>query len=196
MNKSSNKKELLIHAGYPRCASSFLQDKVFNNFKDIYYVNRNKEFRTLIKQFNYRAEFGENIREKYFNLFFPGLKNKAIVSDEQFIGSIFSGCSNASMILENIVYLELLRRGYKIWTGTLRNAEIDFIAKNRNGEIEYYQVAWEISNAKTEDREFTSLEKVKDNYPKILLSTESFPQNRAGITHKNVFDWLLENENQ
>jgi len=102
MNKSSNKKELLIHAGYPRCASSFLQDKVFNNFKDIYYVNRNKEFRTLIKQFNYRAEFGENIREKYFNLFFPGLKNKAIVSDEQFIGSIFSGCSNASMILDKI----------------------------------------------------------------------------------------------
>ena len=105
------------------------------------------------------------------------------------------GTADRGHILENIVYLELLRRGYKIWTGTLRNAEIDFIAKNRNGEIEYYQVAWEISNAKTENREFTSLEKVKDNYPKFLLSTESFPQNRAGITHKNVFDWLLENEN-
>ena len=98
-------------------------------------------------------------------------------------------------ILENIVYLELLRRGYKIWTGTLRNAEIDFIAKNRNGEIEYYQVAWEISNAETEKREFASLEKVKDNYPKYLLSTESFTQNRAGIIHKNVFEWLLENDN-
>ena len=98
-------------------------------------------------------------------------------------------------ILENIVYLELLRRGYKIWTGTLRNAEIDFIAKNRNGEIEYYQVAWEISNTETEKREFASLEKVKDNYPKYLLSTESFTQNRAGIIHKNVFEWLLKNDN-
>lgn len=94
-------------------------------------------------------------------------------------------------ILENIVYLELIRRGYKIWTGTLRNAEIDFIAKNRNGEIEYYQVAWEISNPETEKREFRSLEKVKDNYPKYLLSTTSFPQNKAGIISKNVFEWLL-----
>lgn len=102
---------------------------------------------------------------------------------------------NRGHILENIVYLELVRRGYKIWTGTLRNAEIDFIAKNRNGEIEYYQVAWEISNSQTEKREFASLEKVKDNYPKYLLSTTSFPQNRAGIISKNVFEWLLNNDN-
>ncbi|MCL2313175.1 MAG: ATP-binding protein [Firmicutes bacterium] len=95
-------------------------------------------------------------------------------------------------ILENVVYLELLRRGYKIWTGTLRNGEIDFTVKNRNGEIEYYQVTWEISTTETEEREFTPLESVKDNYPKYLLSTESFPQNRAGIIHKNVFEWLLE----
>ena len=95
-------------------------------------------------------------------------------------------------ILENVVYLELLRRGYKIWTGTLRNGEIDFIIKNRNGEIEYYQVAWKITNEETENREFLSLETVKDNYPKFLLSTESFPQGRAGIVHKNVFEWLLE----
>jgi predicted AAA+ superfamily ATPase len=95
-------------------------------------------------------------------------------------------------ILENVVYLELLRRGYKIWTGTLRNGEIDFTVKNRNGEIEYYQVSWEISSPETEEREFTPLETVKDNYPKFLLTTESFPQSRAGIVHKNVFEWLLE----
>ncbi len=94
-------------------------------------------------------------------------------------------------ILENIVFLELLRRGYKIWTGTLRNAEIDFIAKNKEGEIEYFQVTWKISNEETEKREFGSLEKIKDNYPKYLLSTESFPQNKNGIIHKNVFEWLL-----
>lgn len=97
-------------------------------------------------------------------------------------------------ILENVVYLELLRRGYKIWTGTLRNGEIDFIVKNRNGEIEYYQVAWEISTVETEEREFRPLESIKDNYPKLLLTTESFPQSRAGIIHKNVFEWLLEKE--
>jgi len=95
-------------------------------------------------------------------------------------------------ILENVVYLELLRRGYKIWTGRLRNGEIDFTVKNRNGEIEYYQVSWEISTGETQRREFTPLETIKDNYPKFLLTTESFTQNKAGIIHKNVFEWLLE----
>ncbi len=99
--------------------------------------------------------------------------------------------SNRGHILENVVYLELLRRGYKIWTGTLRNAEIDFIVKNKMGDVEYYQVSWEMSNEETAKREFASLEKVKDNYPKNLLSTESFPESRNGIIHQNVFEWLL-----
>lgn len=100
--------------------------------------------------------------------------------------------SDRGHLLENIVYLELLRRGYKIWTGTLRNAEVDFVAKNRSGNIEYYQVSWEMTNAETIEREYGALEKVKDNYPKFLLSTESFPQGRNGIIHKNVFEWLLD----
>lgn len=99
--------------------------------------------------------------------------------------------ANRGHILENIVYLELLRRGHKIWTGRLRNSEIDFTVKNPLGEIEYYQVSWKISNIETEKREFSPLESLKDNYPKYLLSTESFTQNRNGIIHKNVFEWLL-----
>jgi len=95
-------------------------------------------------------------------------------------------------ILENIVYLELLRRGFKIWTGRLRNAEVDFTVKNRNGEIEYYQISWEISNNETQKREFATLEAIKDNYPKFLLTTDGFTQNKYGIIHKNVFEWLLE----
>ncbi|GAB6013503.1 ATP-binding protein [Viscerimonas tarda] len=94
-------------------------------------------------------------------------------------------------ILENIVYLELLRRGYKVWTGSLRNAEVDFVVKNKFGDIEYYQVSWNIDNEKTLEREFSPLETIKDNYPKFLLTTDSFPQNRNGITHLNVFEWLL-----
>lgn len=121
-------------------------------------------------------------QEKYY-LVDIGLLNVLIGRDRT---------ANRGHILENVVYLELLRRGYKVWTGTLRNAEIDFTVKNRNGEIEYYQVSWEISNTETEKREFSPLEMVRDNYPKFLLSTESFPQNKAGIIHKNVFNWLLE----
>jgi predicted AAA+ superfamily ATPase len=120
-------------------------------------------------------------QEKYY-LVDVGLLNVLLGRDRR---------TDRGHLLENIVYLELLRRGYKIWTGTLRNGEIDFTAKNRHGEIEYYQVAWDISNSETENREFSPLESVKDNYPKYLLSSESFPKSRSGIMHKNVFLWLL-----
>ena len=95
-------------------------------------------------------------------------------------------------ILENVVYLELLRRGKKVWTGTSRNTEVDFVCKTKTGDIEYYQVAWQISNEKTEEREFRALKGIKDNYPKLLLTTDGFTQDRGGIKHQNVFNWLLE----
>jgi predicted AAA+ superfamily ATPase len=94
-------------------------------------------------------------------------------------------------VLENVVFLELLRRGYKIWTGTSRNSEVDFVCKTPTGDIEYYQVAWQMSNEKTLDREFGSLEKINDNYPKYILTTDSFILNRSGVKHLNVFNWLL-----
>ncbi len=95
-------------------------------------------------------------------------------------------------ILENIVFLELLRRGNKVWTGTSRNSEVDFVCKTKTGDIEYYQVAWQMSNDKTVEREFGSLEKINDNYPKYLLTTDGFTQDRSGIKHLNVFNWLLD----
>jgi predicted AAA+ superfamily ATPase len=95
-------------------------------------------------------------------------------------------------ILENVVYLELLRRGNKIWTGTTRNTEVDFVCKSPTGDIEYYQVAWQMTNESTVEREFGSLEKINDNYPKYLLTTDSFTQNRSGVKHLNVFNWLLD----
>jgi len=95
-------------------------------------------------------------------------------------------------ILENVVYLELLRRGYKIWTGTSRNSEVDFVCKTPTGDIEYYQIAWQLPNEKTVEREYGSLERINDNYPKYLLTTESFTPNRGGgVHHLNVFNWLV-----
>ncbi len=95
-------------------------------------------------------------------------------------------------LLENIIYLELLRRGNKIWTGTTRNTEVDFVCKSPKGDIEYYQVAWQMTNESTLEREFGALEKINDNYPKYLLTTDAFTQNRSGIKHLNVFNWLLQ----
>jgi predicted AAA+ superfamily ATPase len=100
--------------------------------------------------------------------------------------------SNRGHILENIVYLELLRRGNKIWTGTDRTSEVDFVCRTPLGDINYIQVAWQLSDEKTMEREFSALEKIKDNYPKLLLTTDSYTQNRGGIKMLNVFQWLLD----
>lgn len=100
--------------------------------------------------------------------------------------------SNRGHILENIVYLELLRRGNKIWTGTDRTSEVDFVCRTPLGDINYIQVAWLLSDEKTVEREFSALEKIKDNYPKLLLTTDSYTQNRNGIKMLNAFQWLLD----
>ena len=60
--------------------------------------------------------------------------------------------------------------------------------------MEYYQVAWQMTDEKTIEREFSALEKIKDNYPKYLLTTDGFTQDRNGIRHLNVFHWLLNNK--
>jgi uncharacterized protein len=120
-------------------------------------------------------------QEKYY-LVDPGLLN-ILVGKER--------TTDRGHILENVVYLELMRRGNKVWTGTARNHEVDFVCKTPNGEIEYYQVAWQLASEKTVEREFSALEKISDNYPKFLLTTDSFTQNRNGIKHLNVFSWLL-----
>lgn len=120
-------------------------------------------------------------QEKYY-LVDPGLLN-VLAGRER--------TADRGHILENVVYLELLRRGNKVWTGTSRSAEVDFVCKTRTGDIEYYQIAWQIDTENTANREWGALEKIKDNYPKYLLTTDSFTQSRNGIKHLNVFNWLL-----
>jgi predicted AAA+ superfamily ATPase len=123
-------------------------------------------------------------QEKYY-LVDVGLLNVLVGKDR---------ITDRGHILENIVFLELVRRGNKIWTGTDRNSEVDFVCKTPSGDINYFQVAWQLSDEKTSEREFRSLEKIRDNYPKFLLTTDSFTQDRFGIKHMNVFSWLLTNE--
>ena len=95
-------------------------------------------------------------------------------------------------ILENVVYLELIRRGYKVNVGKCYNVEVDFVA-TKNNTVEYYQVALSVLNDDTLERELASLEKIKNNYPKFLLTTDLGEGENEGIKRINVFDWLLEN---
>jgi predicted AAA+ superfamily ATPase len=92
--------------------------------------------------------------------------------------------------LENIVYLELLSRGYKVNIGKLNDLEIDFIATRSNQQI-YLQVSYLLADNKTIAREFGALEKITDNYPKIVLSLDKFfDSNRNGIKWYNLIEFL------
>ena len=95
-------------------------------------------------------------------------------------------------ILENIVYLELLRRGYKVYTGKVDDLEIDFVAENKNG-LEYYQVSLTTREEKTLERELRPLQKTGDFYPKYLLTMDrDLEADYDGIKKINVIDWLLD----
>lgn len=94
-------------------------------------------------------------------------------------------------ILENIVYLELLRRGYEVYIGKTGDAEVDFIAINSEGQ-EYYQVAQTIMDESTLKRELSPLDSIKDHNPKYLLTMDYMPlTSYNGIKQINVLEWLL-----
>lgn len=120
--------------------------------------------------------------EKYY-IVDTGLREILLTSKETDIGHI----------LENIVYLDLLRKGYKISIGKVaEEKEVDFIAENSKGII-YLQVCADIKNVDTLKRELSSLEKIKDNFPKYIITIDdTLEKTYNGIQQINIIDWLLE----
>ncbi len=101
---------------------------------------------------------------------------------------------SVSAMLENVIYLELLRRGYEVYVGKLDNTEIDFIAVKQENKV-YIQVAQEIGSPETERREYGRLLDIRDNYPKYVLRTDVFAGgNYEGIKTMHIADFLLSNE--
>ena len=99
--------------------------------------------------------------------------------------------SDMGHILENIVYLELLRRGYKVYVGKVDELEVDFVAENRDG-LKYFQVALTVRDEKVLQRELKPLQKTGDHYPKYLLTLDmDLEADYEGITKINIVDWLL-----
>lgn len=95
-------------------------------------------------------------------------------------------------ILENVVYLELIRRGYSVFVGKVDDTEIDFVAQNSQGNT-YIQVSASVRDENTLKRELRPLQALNDNYPKILLTLDEDPDcDYNGIQKRNVLDWLLE----
>ena len=98
-----------------------------------------------------------------------------------------------NLTLENIVYLELLRRGYKVTVGRYHDKEIDFICHKRDEKL-YIQVTYLLASDETIQREFKAYDSIRDNFPKYVVSLDEFDMSRNGIKHRNIRDFLLAEE--
>lgn len=119
-------------------------------------------------------------------------EEKIFVTDHGFREALFgSNQRDIQQVLENIVYMELLRRGWTVRIGKNGNTEVDFACEN-GGQRLYVQVSYLLAAASTIEREFSALETIPDQYPKLVLTMDRLEMSRNGIRHKNVADWLLE----
>ena len=96
-------------------------------------------------------------------------------------------------ILENIVYIELISRGYEVKVGKVKDKEINFIAKKEKS-LSYYQISYKIRDEKTRERIFETYNSITDNFPKYVLSMDHSNFSQDGVIHKNIIDFLLEDE--
>lgn len=123
-------------------------------------------------------------------------KRKLLISDKYYLVDsgfyfIFNGSTqrNWGQLLENIVFLELIRQGYSITIGKIQDLEVDFVCRKAN-QIKYIQVSQSILDENTRKREFKSLEKISDSYQKYVISMDSFDFSANGIIHLNIIDFL------
>jgi predicted AAA+ superfamily ATPase len=136
-----------------------------------------------VQRYDIKGKRNLEIYEKYY-LGDIGLRNAVLGYRESAINGL----------LENLVFLELKRRGYRVSIGKLGDVEIDFIA-TREKEKQYFQVCYLLASEETIQREFGALEALPDNYPKTVLSMDMIgPDNREGIRWKNIIGFLMGDE--
>jgi len=118
---------------------------------------------------------------------------KIFVNDQGFRGLFNNNQKDIEKILENIIYFELLRRGYDVKVGKIDDSEVDFIAIKGPNKT-YFQITYLLASENTIKREFGSLLSIFDQYPKFVLSMDKVNMSHEGIIHKNIIDFLLEDE--
>lgn len=119
---------------------------------------------------------------------------KYYIADHGIREAVFGGnMRDINLILENIVYLELLRRGFEVTVGKNGTKEIDFVC-NKHGEKLYVQVTYLLASQETINREFGAYDNIKDNFPKYVVSLDEFDMSQNGIKHRNIRDFLLAKE--
>ena len=116
---------------------------------------------------------------------------KYYIADHGIREAVFGGnMKDINLILENIIFMELLRRGYSVTVGKSGNKEIDFICSKRNEKL-YIQVTYLLASEETINREFGVYDSIRDNFPKYVVSMDEFDMSRNGIKHRNIRDFLL-----
>lgn len=172
-------------------SKQFSAKNVMNYFNK---ENRNISKETLYNYLNYLNEAFFIYSSKRYDI--QGKKlletnEKIFINDQGFRSLLFNNESEIEKILENIVFLELKRKGYEIYVGYEGEYEVDFIAVKNDQKI-YYQVCYLLASDKVVEREFRSLLNINDQYPKYILSMDKINFSKEGIIHKNIIDFLLE----
>lgn len=132
-----------------------------------------------VRQENIKTKKLLSVNEKYY------------ITDHGFIKAIMGiNDKNYGHILENIVFMELLRCGYDVYVGRSNTNEVDFVARKNQTQI-YVQVSYYMNTKETIEREFKLLENIKDNYPKYIVTMDKIDYSRNGIKHFNIIDFLM-----
>lgn len=119
---------------------------------------------------------------------------KYYIADHGIREAVFGGnMKQINLTLENIVYLELLRRGHEVTVGRIGDKEIDFVCHKRDEKL-YVQVTYLLASDETIQREFGVYDNIRDNFPKYVVSLDEFDMSRNGIKHRNIRDFLLAEE--
>ena len=120
------------------------------------------------------------------------VNEKYYVADHGVREAVFGGnLRDINLVLENIVYMELLRRGYTVTVGKVGDKEIDFVCEQQGQKL-YIQVAYLLASEETIQREFGIYDRIRDNFPKYVVTLDEFDMSRDGIKHRNIRDFLLQ----
>ena len=134
-----------------------------------------------VERFDIKGKQNLATREKYYTVDL-GFRNLLFGKE---VGQ------DAGHLLENIIYLELRRRGNEIWVGKIGEREVDFVARDNKGYLTYYQVAYTVRDETVLERELTPFDKIPDHNPKILITLDPEEVSRRGVRQINAINWLL-----
>ena len=183
--------ERIINYVFSNTGTTFSASSISKYFKS---ENRAVAPETTLNYINYCVDaylFHKVRRQDVQGKKLLAVNEKYYVADHGIREAVFGGnMKDVNLILENIVCMELLRRGYKVSVGKAGEKEIDFVCEKKKDKL-YIQVSYLLASEETIRREFGVYESVRDNFPKYVISLDEFDMSRDGIKHKNIRDFLL-----